>query len=67
MRCAGPCKAASELGIGYLTIYSFSSENWSRPAGEVSFLMDLLRRFIRQDVAELHKSGVAHQGHRRAG
>lgn len=51
-------KAASDLGIAYLTIYSFSSENWSRPAGEVSFLMDLLRRFIRQDVAELHKSGV---------
>jgi undecaprenyl diphosphate synthase len=51
-------RAASELGISYLTIFSFSSENWSRPAGEVSFLMGLLRRFIRQDVAELHKSGV---------
>jgi undecaprenyl diphosphate synthase len=51
-------KAASEFGIQYLTIYSFSSENWSRPAAEVSFLLDLLRRFIRQDVAELHQSGV---------
>lgn len=51
-------RAASDLGVGCLTIYSFSSENWSRPAGEVSFLMELLRRFIRQDVAELHKSGV---------
>jgi undecaprenyl diphosphate synthase len=51
-------KAAADFGIEYLTIYSFSSENWSRPAAEVSFLLDLLRRFIRQDVAELHQSGV---------
>ena len=51
-------RAAAEFGIEYLTIYSFSSENWSRPEAEVSFLLDLLRRFIRQDVAELHNSGV---------
>ncbi len=51
-------RAAADLGIEYLTIYSFSSENWSRPVVEVSFLLDLLRRFIRQDVAELHHSGV---------
>ena len=51
-------KAAADFGIEYLTIYSFSSENWSRPAAEVSFLLDLLRRFIRQDVAELHRAGV---------
>ena len=51
-------RAAGEFGIEYLTIYSFSSENWSRPAEEVSFLLDLLRRFIRQDVAELHQAGV---------
>jgi undecaprenyl diphosphate synthase len=51
-------RAAADLGIEYLTIYSFSSENWSRPATEVSFLLDLLRRFIRQDVAELHHAGV---------
>ena len=51
-------KAAADFGIEYLTIYSFSSENWSRPAAEVSFLLDLLRRFIRQDLAELHRSGV---------
>ncbi len=50
--------AAAEFGIEYLTIYSFSSENWSRPASEVSFLFELLRRFIRQDVAELHGAGV---------
>jgi undecaprenyl diphosphate synthase len=51
-------RAAADFGIEYLTIYSFSSENWSRPVAEVSFLMELLRRFIRQDVAELHRSGV---------
>ncbi len=51
-------KAAADLGVEYLTIYSFSTENWSRPAAEVGFLLDLLRRFIRQDVAELHASGV---------
>ena len=51
-------RTAADLGIEYLTIYSFSSENWSRPAAEVSFLLDLLRRFIRTDVAELHRAGV---------
>ena len=51
-------KAASELGIEYLTLYSFSSENWARPPSEVDYLLNLLRRFIHQDVAELHSSGV---------
>jgi undecaprenyl diphosphate synthase len=51
-------RAAGELGIEILTIYSFSSENWSRPASEVNDLMGLLRRFIRNDLAELHKSNV---------
>ncbi len=51
-------RAASDLAIEYLTIYSFSTENWSRPKTEVMFLLELLRRFIRQDVAELHASGV---------
>jgi undecaprenyl diphosphate synthase len=51
-------RAAADAGIDYLTIYSFSTENWSRPKSEVSFLLDLLRRFIRQDVAELHAAGV---------
>lgn len=51
-------KAASDSGVEYLTIYSFSTENWSRPKTEVTFLMELVRRFIRQDVAELHASGV---------
>ena len=51
-------RAALETGIEVLTIYSFSTENWSRPAEEVSFLMSLLRRFIRNDLAELHSNGV---------
>lgn len=51
-------KAAIELGISYLTLYSFSSENWSRPADEIDDLMGLMKRFIRRDLAELHKAGV---------
>jgi undecaprenyl diphosphate synthase len=51
-------RAAPELGISVLTLYSFSTENWSRPQAEVRFLLELLRRFIRTDVAELHQSNV---------
>src|SRR3569623_2775820 len=51
-------RAAGELGIGVLTIFSFSSENWSRPASEIRDLMGLLRRFIRNDLAELHQNDV---------
>jgi undecaprenyl diphosphate synthase len=51
-------RAAIELGIPYLTLYSFSSENWSRPADEVDDLMGLMKRFIRRDLAELHQAGV---------
>jgi undecaprenyl diphosphate synthase len=51
-------RAAGEIGIGILTIFSFSAENWSRPASEVRDLMGLLRRFIRNDLAELHRNQV---------
>jgi undecaprenyl diphosphate synthase len=51
-------RAAGELGVRYLTIFSFSAENWSRPAAEVSELMGLLRRFVRNDLAELHQNNV---------
>src|ERR1700757_5545817 len=51
-------RAAGELGIGILTIFSFSSENWLRPASEIRDLMGLLRRFIRNDLAELHGNNV---------
>jgi undecaprenyl diphosphate synthase len=51
-------RVAGELGIGILTIFSFSSENWSRPPSEVRELMGLLRRFIRHDLADLHRNNV---------
>ncbi|ACF01766.1 isoprenyl transferase [Rhodopseudomonas palustris] len=51
-------RASSELGIQYLTIFSFSSENWARPATEIVDLFGLLRRFIRNDLASLHRDGV---------
>jgi undecaprenyl diphosphate synthase len=51
-------RGAGELGISYLTIFSFSSENWSRPAEEIGDLFGLLRRFIRNDLADLHRDGV---------
>jgi len=51
-------KAAIEFDIRHLTLFSFSSENWSRPAEEVDFLFGLFRHYIRRDVAELHASGV---------
>ena len=51
-------RAAGEIGIKIVTIFSFSAENWSRPASEIGELMGLLRRFVRNDLAELHKSNV---------
>ena len=50
--------AAQELGITHLTLFSFSSENWARPRQEINDLFGLLRRFIRRDLADLHKNGV---------
>jgi undecaprenyl diphosphate synthase len=49
---------AGELGIRILTVYSFSTENWRRPKAEVTFLMGLLRRFVENDLNELHEAGV---------
>jgi len=51
-------RAAGDLGIEWLTVYAFSSENWSRPKAEVSDLMGLLKLFIRRDLAEIHQAGV---------
>ena len=51
-------RAAGELGVRTLTLFSFSSENWSRPQSEVNDLMGLLKLFIRRDLADLHKEGV---------
>jgi undecaprenyl diphosphate synthase len=51
-------RAAGEIGISILTIFSFSAENWTRPPSEIRDLMGLLRRFIRNDLVELHQNGV---------
>ncbi|MGH6865448.1 MAG: isoprenyl transferase [Methyloceanibacter sp.] len=51
-------EAAMELGVTHLTLFSFSSENWTRPKQEINDLFGLLRRFIRRDLAELHKNGI---------
>ena len=51
-------RAANELGISILTIFSFSSENWSRPPSEIRDLLGLLRRFIRNDLVDLHKNNI---------
>lgn len=51
-------RAAGDLGIQALTLYAFSSENWSRPAAEIADLMGLLRRYIRDELDELAGNGV---------
>lgn len=51
-------RTAGEMGIKTLTLFSFSSENWSRPESEISDLMGLLKLFIRRDLADLHKENV---------
>ena len=51
-------KASLELGISHLTLFSFSSENWRRPEQEIQDLFGLMRRFIRRDLADLHRHGV---------
>jgi len=51
-------RAAGDAGISYLTLFAFSSENWSRPEAEVTDLMGLLKAFIRRDLADLHSQNV---------
>src|SRR3954451_6322296 len=51
-------RSAIDLGIKYLTVYSFSSENWRRRAREVSDVMGLLKGFVRHDLAQLHSQNV---------
>ena len=48
----------ADAGIDCLTLFSFSTENWQRPSGEVKFLMRLLKHYIEADLAELHKNDV---------
>ena len=51
-------EASAELGIEYLTLYGFSTENWKRPESEVSDLMGLLRLFLKRELATLHRNNV---------
>src|SRR6187551_293058 len=51
-------EGCAELGIGYLTLYAFSTENWDRPAYEVTGLMELLVDTIRKEVETLNKNNI---------
>ena len=51
-------EACSDLGIEYLTLYAFSSENWKRPKTEVKALMTLLERFLKEKTGEMHEKNV---------
>ena len=51
-------KACRDLGVGYLTVFAFSSENWRRPADEVSFLMTLFLKMLEREVAKLHENNM---------
>jgi len=51
-------RACIERGVGFLTLFAFSTENWRRPEEEVSILMDLFVRALDQEVARLHENGV---------
>jgi len=51
-------KAAGETGVEVLTLFSFSSENWRRPRGEVDELMGLLRRYLKSEIADLHGRNI---------
>jgi undecaprenyl diphosphate synthase len=67
-RTAGHAKGAETLrkiiaqcsrqGVGYLTIFAFSAENWQRPKAEVGFLMELLSRQLKSQIGDLHKNGI---------
>lgn len=51
-------RCCAEMGIQYLSLFAFSSENWARPADEVEFLMSLFLEALNQEIAELHQSGI---------
>ena len=51
-------RASGELGIKYLTLYAFSTENWNRPKDEVDTLMKYLARFLKNEIGELNKNNV---------
>jgi undecaprenyl diphosphate synthase len=51
-------EGASEIGVKCLTLYSFSTENWTRPKAEIAALFSLLRQYVESDLATLHEKNV---------
>src|ERR671919_2802456 len=51
-------ETSARLGIGVLTLYAFSMENWKRPRAEVNTLMTLLKRYIRLELGTLHRNNI---------
>ncbi len=51
-------KVCRDLGVEYLTVFAFSSENWRRPADEVSFLMQLFMKMLEREVSKLHENNI---------
>jgi len=51
-------RAAGNMGVKYLTLFGFSTENWRRPSDEVDALFELMKRFVDADLEKLHKEGV---------
>lgn len=51
-------KTCSQIGIKFLTLYTFSTENWRRPEYEINFLMQLLERFLKKEIGSLKKSNI---------
>src|SRR5437773_11357513 len=54
-------ESSARAGIGVLTLYAFSMENWKRPRTEVNTLMTLLKRYLRLELATLHKNNIRFQ------
>jgi len=54
----GTIRSVMERGVEYLTLFAFSSENWRRPAEEVSFLMQLFIKSLQKEVTRLHENGI---------
>lgn len=52
------CRASYELGVEYVTVYAFSTENWSRPEDEILFLMDLLRQYLKESLKTCKKDNM---------
>ena len=52
------CEEAYKMGIQYLTVYAFSTENWNRKPEEVNFLMDLLGQTLKNELNEMHENNV---------